>query len=169
MNDQLKAKEKAVEAFKKKQKDGAQNVLGRMTAASESGLVAQMFQLWIELIREEKEGAAMEEKMAQKAAQMDKFNTRNKKGAMTSSQRAAQLIETSTLVFTYCMWKREWKVGFMQRYGQAKNDKRKQELVGVKTLFKDFAGKLETSLKQGTPRAEAKKRAPTSPKESPTA
>merc|ERR1712061_396020 len=101
MNDQLKAKEKAIEQFKKKQKDGAQNVLGRMTASSESGLVAQMFQLWIELIREEKEGAAMEEKLAQKSAQMNRFNSRNKKGALTTQERAALLLDTSLLSYIF--------------------------------------------------------------------
>merc|ERR1712050_60718 len=105
-----------------------------------------MFQLWVELIKEEKEGAAMEAKMNAKAAQMGRFNDKNKKSAGTASERAALLLDVSLQSWCFCQWKREWKVEFMRRYGKAKNDKRKQELVGVKGLFKDFANKLETSL-----------------------
>mmetsp|Transcript_72053 Transcript_72053/g.203534 ORF Transcript_72053/g.203534 Transcript_72053/m.203534 type:complete len:526 (-) Transcript_72053:171-1748(-) len=166
MNDELKAKEAAIEEFKKKQKGDAQKVLGRMTAASESGLVANMFQLWKELVADLRQGALMEEQLAQKSAQMNKFNSRSKKSATTTSERTAQLIDTCLISFTFCHWKREWKVEFMKQYGKSKSDKRKQELVGVKTLFKDFANKLETSLKEGTPRPEPK-RAPLSPKQSP--
>merc|ERR1719414_1958423 len=93
-NDQLKAKEKAVEEFKKKQKDGAQNVLQRMTATSESGLVAGMFQSWQEVVKKTKEGAALEEKLNQKAAQMNRFNKNNKKGATITSECAALLMDT---------------------------------------------------------------------------
>jgi len=39
-----------------------------------------------------------------------------------------------------------------------KNEKRKQQLNGVKGLFKNFAAELETGLKQGTPRVEVKKK-----------
>merc|ERR1711979_113851 len=99
----LKAKEKAIEEFKKKQKDGAQNVLGRMTSASESGLVAHMFQLWVELVKEQKEGAEMEAKLNQKAQQMGRFKDKNKKSAGTAAERAAQLLDVGVLSFTFCI------------------------------------------------------------------
>jgi len=163
MNDELKAKEAAIEEFKKKQKGDAQKVLGRMTAASESGLVAHHFQMWSELIRETKKGAEMEAHLAQKSAQVNGFNKRNKKGAMTTSERSAQLLDLNMVAFCWSIWKRDWKVEFMKHYGKSKTEKRKQELVGVKSLFKDFANKLETSLKEGTPRVADAKKAPLSP------
>jgi len=52
----------------------------------------------------------------------------------------------------FSLWKREWKCERLKRYGQEKNMRRKQELIGVKGLFKNFASELETSLKEGTPR-----------------
>merc|ERR1712151_1319589 len=109
-----------------------------MTSASESGLVAGMFQSWSEWIKEIKVGVEMEEKLNKKASQMGDFNKRNKKSATKTSERAAALIDTSIVVYCFCMWKREWKVEFMREYGKSKNDKRKKELVGVQGLFKDF-------------------------------
>merc|ERR1740129_1562205 len=73
------------------------------------------------------------------------------------SQRIAWLQEQTIFLAIFSLWKREWKCARLKRYGQEKNMRRKQELIGVKGLFKNFASELETSLKEGTPRVEVSK------------
>lgn len=51
-------------------------------------------------------------------------------------------------------WKREAKIEGMRRSGQNKDGKRKEQLAGVKDLFKNFASDLDAGLKAGTPRVE---------------
>merc|ERR1719436_1072735 len=69
--------------------------------------------------------------------------------------------EMQLLIFSMCQWKKDARVERIRRMGKEKDAKRKKELVGVKHMFKNFAGELETSLASGTPRTEApKKRSP---------
>merc|ERR1712138_383624 len=69
--------------------------------------------------------------------------------------RSAAATEMSVLIVIFWYWKREVRVQCMKRYAQDKNNKKKQQLIGVKGLFKNFANELEAGLKDGTPRVEA--------------
>merc|ERR1719390_35214 len=92
--------------------------------------------------------------MMQNAGKFGSFAARNKGAAGTAMDRAAAAAEQSTLIVIFWYWKRETKVERMRRYARDKNTKKKQQLIGVKGLFKNFANELEAGLKDGTPRAE---------------
>merc|ERR1712039_1101811 len=94
--------------------------------------------------------------VATKSAQTVGFKERNKKGAMSATQRGNAASDASTYILIFTYWKREARVDRMRRLGKEKNEQRKKELVGVKGLFKNFATDLETSLEKGTPRVEIK-------------
>lgn len=64
------------------------------------------------------------------------------------------LTDESTYIVMFWWWKREVKVERMRRYARDKNSKKRQQLIGVKSLFKNFATELESGLKDGTPRVE---------------
>jgi len=156
MNDAVRAAEMKVSEFMKKQNEGAKSVLTRMTAASETGLISTAFQGWAEAVVEAKNANEMEAVLHAKSSKLTAFSNRNKGSATNVSHRTAHLQDQSLLIYTYTFWKREALCERMRRYGKEKNDKKKQELVGVKGLFKNFATELESSLKEGTPRVEAK-------------
>merc|ERR1719353_252961 len=82
------------------------------------------------------------------------FNDKNKKGAMSLTERAALAQDIGSMLVIFWYWKKELKVETMRRYAREKNNKKKQQLVGVKGLFKNFANELEAGLKEGTPRNE---------------
>merc|ERR1719503_328964 len=82
------------------------------------------------------------------------FLGRNKGSADSVMQKAAEAADLQVQLAPFHYWKREAKIEGMRRYGQGKDGKRKEQLAGVKTLFKDFASELDAGLKAGTPRVE---------------
>jgi len=152
MNDAIKSQEQKTAAFMKKQKDGANAVLGRMTQASNTGTMAGVFKEWVDVVTTAKNAAEIDAIMKTNNGKMKSFKDKTKGSAKNVSQRIAWLQEQMMELAIFTLWKREWKCERLKRYGQEKNMRRKQELIGVKGLFKNFASELETSLKEGTPR-----------------
>jgi len=109
---------------------------------------------WKEVLKEEKRAAELEAAMNAKSVQLNAFSGRNKGSANSAMERSAQLQDEEMICYLFCIWKRETRVERMRRYGKHKNEKRKQDLMGVKGLFRSFANDLESSLKAGTPRVE---------------
>merc|ERR1719174_2488632 len=93
--------------------------------------------------------------LAANSAKFGTFAGRNKASAKGAMDRSAAAAEDSTLIVIFWYWKRECRVQRMTRYARDKNSKKKQQLIGVKGLFKNFANELEAGLKEGTPRVEA--------------
>jgi len=153
--DAVKAEELKIAEYKKKQKDNSASVMNRMSAASDSGLVQTVMQAWVEVFVEQKKAFEMEERLA-KAGNFGSFNSRNKSSAKGCMERAAEAEEMSVYIVCFWYWKRETRVQRMTRYARDKNVKKKQQLIGVKGLFKNFANELEAGLKEGTPRVEGK-------------
>merc|ERR1712060_688113 len=118
---------------------------------NDNALKTSVFQEWYAVVVETSKKSEMQEQLNQKSMQLDGFKNRNKKSATSVNQRASQLLDLSNAVFFFSFWKREVKVEIMRRFGKEKNMKRKQELMGVKGLFKEFATSLDASLKDGTP------------------
>jgi len=158
MNDAVRAAEIKVAEFMQKQKDNSKSVLTRMTAASETGLMGSMIQAWYEYVVEGKEGREMEAKLAAQSTKCSNMTQKGKLNAFNAAGRNQQLQDESIEIFTFTIWKREALCERIRRYGKEKNDKKKQELATVKGLFKNFSTELEGSLKEGTPRVEARKK-----------
>jgi hypothetical protein len=150
--DAVKAEEKKIAEFMKKQNEGAKSVLNRMSAGTDSGLVQTCFKGWVEFYIEQKKAIEMEELMHANSAKFGSFAARNKASGGSAMERAAYATDLSTYIVMFWYWKRECKVERMRRFARDKNVKKKQQLIGVKGLFKNFANELEAGLKDGTPR-----------------
>jgi len=157
LEDQVKAAEARVKEFQAKQKEGSMSVLNKMSAATDSGLIQSVFHEWKEIYEDEKRQAEMEEAMGEKAGKLGNFASRNKGTAMHEMNRMIAVAEAGLQLAVFHFWKRDTKVERMRRYGREKNKKRKDQLVGVKGLFKNFASELENGLKEGTPRIDERK------------
>jgi S-ribosylhomocysteine lyase LuxS involved in autoinducer biosynthesis len=158
MEDAIKTSEQKVAQFMKQQNDGAKSVLNRMSMGNDTGLVATIWKNWNDWIAENKRTQELQELLQANAAKMSDFTGRNKGSAKSAMQRAAEAQEIASILIIFMYWKKEAKVQAMRRYGKEKNSKRKEQLQGVKGLFKNFANELDGSLKAGTPRIEPKKK-----------
>eukprot|EP00747_Dinoflagellata_sp_TGD_P139605 gnl/TRDRNA2_/TRDRNA2_175914_c1_seq3.p1 gnl/TRDRNA2_/TRDRNA2_175914_c1~~gnl/TRDRNA2_/TRDRNA2_175914_c1_seq3.p1 ORF type:complete len:473 (-),score=162.43 gnl/TRDRNA2_/TRDRNA2_175914_c1_seq3:622-2040(-) len=165
MEEAVKAAEKKVAEFMKKQGDSAKGVLGRMTAGNDTGLLSMTMKAWAETIKEEKNAREMQEKLDAAADKFSGFNSRTKGTAMSAMCRAAETMDRQCLILVFAPWKKEARCERMKRYGKEKNQKKKEQVNNVKGLFKNFAAELDSGLKQGTPRIEIKKKAPPPPSE----
>jgi len=158
MEDRIKESEQKIAAYMKKQAEGAKSVLTRMSMGNDTGLLTTIWKSWNDWILENKRTRALQEQLQANAARMNDFTGRNKGSAKSAMQRSAEAQEIARNLVIFMYWKKEAKVQAMRRYGKEKNMKRKEQLQGVKGLFKNFANELDGSLKAGTPRIEAKKK-----------
>merc|ERR1719343_1361077 len=115
---------------------------------------------WIDMIKERKETERVEMQLNAKSAQMSNFQSKNKAAGMSASEKTAFLQDMQLVIYSFCHWKKTFRVERIRRMGKEKDAKRKGELASVKSGFKDFAKELEASLQIGTPRVELPKRRP---------
>merc|ERR1711988_1808223 len=158
MEDAVKASEQKVAQFMKQQNEGAKSVLNRMSMGNDTGLLGTVWKSWNDWIAENKRTAELQEILQANAAKMSDFTGKNKNCAKSAMQRAAEAQDIAAVLVIFMNWKKEAKVQAMRRYGKEKNTKRKEQLQGVKGLFKNFANELDGSLKAGTPRIEPKRK-----------
>jgi hypothetical protein len=150
--DAVKREEAKIAEFMKKQNEGAKSVLTRIAGATEHGLMQQCLQGWIEVFQDVKKANELQEMLNSGSGRFKEFSMRNGKSAKNCMDRAAEATELGTYIVVFQYWKREAKVERMRRYARDKNTKKKNQLLGVKGLFKNFSNELEAGLKEGTPR-----------------
>merc|ERR1719321_2561046 len=76
--DAIKAQEKAMEEFMKQKKEGAKQVLDKMNAATDSGLVEHVMSTWVQHYKDDQESRKMEAMMAENEARFGALNGRQK-------------------------------------------------------------------------------------------
>lgn len=154
--DMLKAAEAKTAQFMAKQNEGAKSVLDRMAAASGTGLLASVLQAWCAVIKEEKKAAEMEAILAGADGRFKSLAGAASQSAGGVMGRAAELQDLSLIMTIWNEWKVYAKVEKTKRFQRLRNDMRSQQIMGVKSLFKNFAHELENIKdKDATPRQEA--------------
>jgi len=133
-------------------KSNAKGVLSRFTSATDTGLLTTAFQGWFDSISGEKQERAEQETEQKAAMQMQNFMDRNKASANSVLEKRAILQDNSILITVLGFWKREARLGRLRRIERERHSKRKQDLASVKGMFQNFAGDLDATLMQGTPR-----------------
>merc|ERR1712232_550505 len=99
--DAVKAEEQKIAEFMKAHNDGAKGVLGKMSAATDSGLVQSCFKGWVDVFLEQKKAIELENIMAQNQAKFGSFGARNKASAGSAMDRSAAATEMSTLIVIF--------------------------------------------------------------------
>jgi len=143
----LEAQEKMAK-FMNEKKDGAKKVLGALTAGQEGACLKMTFDAWKEAWDDAKREAAIAEALAQAEMKMGSFNSKNKAGAMSASERAAYNQDLMILMRTFNSWKLDTKMELTLRLHSGKIDSKRQQLVMVQQMFRNFAIQLESGLKE---------------------
>merc|ERR1719491_790115 len=157
LDDAVKAKEQQIQDLMKKSKEGSKSVLDRMANNSESALIQKVMTAWTEWYVEVKKSNELQEMLNSGSGRFNEFTKRNKASAGNAMDRAAFLQDQATYLAVFNYWKKHVKVERMKLWAKEKNNKKKQQLIGVKGLFKNFASELESGLKDGTPRIAAQR------------
>eukprot|EP00928_Gymnodinium_smaydae_P063332 TRINITY_DN46956_c0_g1_i1.p1 TRINITY_DN46956_c0_g1~~TRINITY_DN46956_c0_g1_i1.p1 ORF type:complete len:540 (-),score=141.06 TRINITY_DN46956_c0_g1_i1:251-1870(-) len=129
-------------------------VIKRFLCSTDSGLLYGAFNNWVILTQDEKEVGVMKKAIDEQMDKLSSFAERNKNAAMTGMLRLAESLETGAIFVVFSEWKKDTRIERVKRYGKEKNAKRRQQLNGVKGLFKTFASELDMGLREPTPRVE---------------
>lgn len=144
--DQCKASEAAFKAHMDAKKDEAKQVLDRMLASSDHGLMSMIFQNWWAWLKEEKKQAEIEFAMTQAENKFKSLNGRQKGAAHGMQNRVNEQMIANIMQRVFNVWIVETKAARVELHYNAKYDSKKRQLAGVQNLFKSFAMQLEQNL-----------------------
>mmetsp|Transcript_22869 Transcript_22869/g.36554 ORF Transcript_22869/g.36554 Transcript_22869/m.36554 type:complete len:560 (-) Transcript_22869:227-1906(-) len=147
--DKVKEEEKRIAEFMKTKSAGAQSVLNKMSNASDSGLLHNVLVAWCEYYKDEKRAAEYAEKMDAASFKFGEFGERNKRGARGVMDRAHEHQITMLYLKVWGAWKLETRVEQILKLNQGRIDGKRQQLLGVQSMFRNFAVQLENNIAQG--------------------
>mmetsp|Transcript_120864 Transcript_120864/g.189584 ORF Transcript_120864/g.189584 Transcript_120864/m.189584 type:complete len:551 (+) Transcript_120864:62-1714(+) len=146
LEDQVKAQELAFKKHLEQKKDEAKTVLDRMSASSDTGLMALMMQNWIQYMTEEKKAKELEYALLENESKFKSLNGRQKQGASSMQTRVNEQMHANLLQRCLNAWLVETKVTRVEKHYTNKYESKKRQLQGVQNLFKSFAMQLEQNL-----------------------
>jgi len=149
MEDAVKAEEKKIAEFMKSHSDNAKGLLNNMAGATNTGLLHEVFLAWTEYYKEEKQVNAYAEFMAKQQGQMGAFGSRNKKGAQSVMERAHEHNMIMLYLKIFGAWRLDTSIEKMLKIHQGRIDGKRQQLVGVQQMFRNFAKQLESNIQSG--------------------
>lgn len=149
LEDAVKEEEKRIAEFKKKHSENAQGLLGAMSASTETGLITGVFQAWKEYYLEEKRINEYAEIMNSQNSKMSAFGDKNKKSAKSAMDRAHEHGLTMLYLKVWGAWRLDTKVEKMLKHHGNRIDGKRQQLLGVQQMFRNFAMQLEQNIQSG--------------------
>merc|ERR1719235_259142 len=118
--DAIKAQEKAMEDFMKQKKDGAKQVLDKMNAATDSGLLEHVMSTWAQKYKDDQDARKMEFLMAENEAKFGALNGRQKDNAKGVMGRVNEQMALNLLLRHFSFWATDTKLERIMRYYSSK-------------------------------------------------
>lgn len=146
LEEAVREKERQVQAFMEKQKDDAKQVLARIGAGTDAGLVGSVFKEWARYIVDDKDSRAKADALAAQTAKFKSLSDRQKGNATGVQVRVNDQIKLNLMLQVWTAWVVASKTSRLERYYHHKIDGKKRQLGSVQTLFKSFAMQLEAGL-----------------------
>jgi len=147
--DQLKLQEARMQEFMKGKSEGAKSLLNKMSDGTDSGLLHEVLMEWYAVYKEEKEANEMAELMNGANDRFGSFGERNKKGAMSAMERAHQHQLTMLYLKFFNAWRLDYKIEKQIKEHGARIESKRQQLLGVQQMFRNFALQLESNINAG--------------------
>jgi len=147
--DAVRAEEKRIQEFMKSHSDNAKGLLNNMAGATNTGLLHEVIMAWTEYVKEEKQVNAYAEFMSQQQGKMGAFGDRNKKGAKNVMERAHQHQLEMLYLKIFGAWRLDTSIERQLKTHQVRIDGKRQQLVGVQQMFRNFAKQLESNIQSG--------------------
>merc|ERR1719387_485667 len=113
--DAIKAQEKAMEDFMKQKKDGAKQVLDKMNAATDSGLLEHVMSTWAQKYKDDQDARKMEALMAENEARFGALNGRQKDNAKGVMSRVNEQMDLNMMLKHFSAWATDTKLERIMR------------------------------------------------------
>jgi len=146
MQDAVKKSELAIQEHLKKKKEEAKQVLDRMNAGSDQGLLAMIMGYWIGIYNEGKKAGELERQMEEMQGKFNTLKGAQGQKAMNAQNRVNEMAKTMLITKCLAGWVQETKANLMIKKYTNKIEAKRKQLNSVQTLFKSFAMQLEQGL-----------------------
>jgi hypothetical protein len=147
--DAVKAEEKRIAEFMKSHSENAKGLLNNMHAATNTGLMHECLTAWYEYYKDEKAIAEFADVMNGANGKFGTFGERNKKNAKNAMERAHEHGLTMLYLKVFGAWRLEYNMEKVLRKHQNRIDGKRQQLVSVQQMFRNFAKQLESNIQAG--------------------
>lgn len=144
------ATETRLRQFTKNKSENAKGLLQSMAGATDTGLVHQTLVAWVQATQDAKREAEIEQIMNAQSAKFSMFSEKNKVSAGSAMSRARFHMEQMVLLRCLSAWRLDHKMERSMRHHHARIDAKRQQLMGVQQMFRNFATQLEGGLKDGS-------------------
>jgi len=149
LEDAVKEEERRIKEFMKSHSENAQGLLNNMHAATETGLLHECLTAWNEYYKEEKAANEYAELMQAQGGRFGAFGERNKKGAQSVMERAHEHNLIMLYLKVFGAWRLDTKIEQLLKVHQGRIDGKRQQLVAVQQMFRNFAKQLESNIQSG--------------------
>jgi hypothetical protein len=146
LEDAVKAEEKKIAEFMKSHSENAKGLLNNMHAATNTGLMHEVFQAWCEHYKEEKAIAEYAEVLNGQSSKLGAFGERNKKGAKSVMERAHEHGIIMLYLKIFGAWRLDTAIEKQVRLHTGKLDGKRAQLSDVREMFRSFAAQLESNI-----------------------
>lgn len=110
-------------------------------------LLAEVWEQWRCFVSENQAAAALADQLANAGSSLSGFSGRMKGSSITACERARLATEEMLYIAVFYAWKGNARIEARLRQHHAKIDAKRQQLMGVQSMFRDFATKLENGIK----------------------
>eukprot|EP00931_Biecheleriopsis_adriatica_P002253 TRINITY_DN10295_c0_g1_i1.p1 TRINITY_DN10295_c0_g1~~TRINITY_DN10295_c0_g1_i1.p1 ORF type:complete len:660 (-),score=205.10 TRINITY_DN10295_c0_g1_i1:131-2056(-) len=144
---QVEANKGKMESFLKNKSAGAKYMLETMNRATDSGLLYEVWGAWTCLVEEAKKENRLVNALNATKKQSSLFAGKAKEAGMSASDRARIESEKMLLISFFNTWRLDAVMEARLRVHHMKVEAKRQQLMGVQTMFRNFALQLESGLK----------------------
>lgn len=148
-NDKVKEAEKRMAEYRKGKSKNTQGILNRMSQASATGLVYEVWQAWMNHYLDEKKSNEMAEVLNGANSKLSAFGNRNSKSAKNVMERATEHSNAMVMLRALNAWRLDVRLETLMKKNQVRIDAKRQQLLGVQSMFRNFAIQLEAGIKSG--------------------
>jgi len=136
-----------MEEFTKNKSESAKQLLQVFGATTETGLLSQCIQGWARITEDIRRENYLLECLNDKQSSLTSLATRNKVSAGSALAKAASSIDQMMVLRILFSWRNHARTEFTMRRHHVMVDAKRQQLVGVQQMFRDFAKQLEAGVK----------------------
>jgi len=147
MDETMKATETRMQEHIKAKSESTRKLLSSTIGATDTGLVHQMFQAWLEALRLAKEEAKVAEALHSAEDKFKSFGARGKTSGISASERMAYYQDMAIVISAWSAWKLDTRTEKALGFYHGKIDSKRKQLLGVQEMFRSFANELEGGLK----------------------
>merc|ERR1740121_2188505 len=143
------ADDSKLDKFTQGKSDEAKYLVRNFAGSNDNALKQQVLTGWIQINDERKKEAEIAEAMQKSSDKINNIQSRSKASAGSVMNKGAQHLQNQLMLRCLHAWHMDSRMEFTMKHHHCKIDAKRQQLVGVQQMFRNFATQLEGGLNKG--------------------